>query len=187
MPHGQDALDFVPNPATAVPDLSQLEKAKHSSEHIEEIIEHRPDDIVYTAGEDESKPRTGLRKLLRRNPSFEFIKEVAEENRKELDPVEVKRVERKLFWMIVPVLAVDYAFYYVRRACTRGHIYTDVRSTRPPSRTPPSLASRRTSTSVGRGTPTLVRSFMLGGCAGRFPVTSCSRTCNSIDGPRWPG
>jgi hypothetical protein len=113
MPQGQDALDFVPNPAAAVPDLNQLEKAKHSSEHIEEIIERRPDDVLYTAGEDESKPRTGLRKLLRRNPSFEFIKEVAEENTKVLDPVEVKRVERKLFWMIVPVLAVDYAFYYV--------------------------------------------------------------------------
>jgi len=113
MPHGQDALDFVPNPAPGMPTMSDLEKAKGSSDHIEEIYEDRPDQFVYTAGEDESKPRTGLRRLLRRNPSYEFIKEVAEENQKELDPVEVSKVERKLFWMIVPALAVDYAFYYV--------------------------------------------------------------------------
>jgi hypothetical protein len=143
MPHGQDALDFVPNPAVVVPDLGQLEKAKHSSEHIEEYIERRPDDVVYTAGEDDSKPRTGLRKLLRRNPSFEFIKEVAEENRKELDPVEVKRVERKLFWMIVPVLAVDYAFYYVS-PCPAEQKRAHHRSTRRRSRTLPSSGSRRT-------------------------------------------
>ena len=130
MPHGQDALDFVPNPAPAMPGMgiTDLEKAKGSSDHIEEIYEHRPDQIVYTGGEDDSKPRTGLRKLMRRNPSFEFIKEVAEENRKELDPVEVGKVEKKLFWMIVPALAVDYAFYYVRYmnssglACADGQI-----------------------------------------------------------------
>jgi hypothetical protein len=114
MPHGQDALDFVPNPAPAMPGMgiTDLEKAKGSTDHIEEVYEERPE-FSYTGGEDNSKPRTGLRKLMRRNPSFEFMKEVAEENQKDLDPVEVSKVEKKLFWMIVPALAVDYAFYYV--------------------------------------------------------------------------
>ena len=92
-----------------------LENAKIASEHIEEIGETNVNNIVYHQGDD-TKPRTGLRKLLRRNPSLEFIKEVAVENTKELDPVEVAKVERKLFWLIVPALAVDYAFYYVSRA-----------------------------------------------------------------------
>lgn len=115
MARNQDALDFVPNPASNIPDIGELEKAKHSSEHLEEVIERRPEDVMYHAGEDEGKPRTGLRKLLRRNPSYEFIKEVAVENTKELDPKEVRAVEKKLFWMIVPALAVDYAFYYVSK------------------------------------------------------------------------
>lgn len=112
-----DIADFVPAAIVHIPSVHDIEKAKSSSEHVEEIDdsnENRP--VVYTEGEDDSKPRTGLRRLLRKNPSLDFIKEVAEENKKELDPVEVGRVERKLFWLIVPALAVDYAFYYVRRA-----------------------------------------------------------------------
>jgi sugar phosphate permease len=41
------------------------------------------------------------------------MKEVAEANQTELDPAEVKTVEKKLFWLIVPALFVDYIFYYV--------------------------------------------------------------------------
>jgi hypothetical protein len=113
MANTADATDFVPVRPTPVPSLHDLEKAKHSSEHVEEIEDHAADEVIYHENEDTSKPRTGLRKLLRRNPSMDFIREVAVENTKELDPAEVSRIERKLFWLIVPALAVDYAFYYV--------------------------------------------------------------------------
>ena len=93
--------------------------------------DHKARDVVYDAQEDETKPPTGLRRMLRRNPSLEFVREVAEMDQYELDPVEVKRVsvgkavprcescsrhlqvEKKLFWLIVPALCIDYIFYYV--------------------------------------------------------------------------
>jgi hypothetical protein len=113
MPHGSDALDFVPDSAAnASITLGQLEKAKSSSEHIEEVDQEQPS-FEYNEDEQPEQSRTGLRKLLRRNPSYQFMKEVAEANQTELDPAEVKTVEKKLFWLIVPALFVDYIFYYV--------------------------------------------------------------------------
>ncbi|KAK4688568.1 MFS transporter, ACS family, allantoate permease, partial [Tremellales sp. Uapishka_1] len=115
MPHQEsDALDFVPVPD--VYDPHDVEKAKPTCEHLEDVSEGKTRDLpgfVYNAQEDYSKPRTGLRRLLKQNPSEDFMREVAECNQEALDPVEVRRVEKKLFWLIVPVLAVDYAFYYI--------------------------------------------------------------------------
>lgn len=109
-----DVGEFVSAPVAHIPaPVADLEKAKQSSEHVEEIEDTNDREVIYDEGEDTSSPPTGLRRLLRRNPSREFIRDVAMENRKELDPVEVSKVERKLFWLIVPALAVDYAFYYV--------------------------------------------------------------------------
>jgi hypothetical protein len=51
--------------------------------------QHR--DVEYTVEED-GKPRKGLRKLLTRNPSMEFVREVAEMDQHPLNPVDVKRV-----------------------------------------------------------------------------------------------
>ena len=176
MPHGQDALDFVPNPAMGMPTLGDLEKAKGSTDHIEEVYEERPDQVVFTGGEDVSKPRTGLRKLLRRNPSYEFIREVAEQNQKDLDPAEVSKVERKLFWMIVPALAVDYAFYYVSGWAKRSKYTTHDRSTRRPCRTPRSLISRKTSIWGARVTRILVRFSTSVGSSGLYRETCSFRT-----------
>lgn len=52
-------------------------------------------DVEYTEEED-GKPRTGLRRLLRRNPSLEFVREVAQMDQQPLDPVDVKRVRLSL-------------------------------------------------------------------------------------------
>ncbi|KAK1922842.1 major facilitator superfamily domain-containing protein [Papiliotrema laurentii] len=105
------ATQHRPSPSAS---LGALEMGKSSSEHVEHVAEvDIGQDVIYHGGDDATKPRTGLRKLLRRNPSLEFIREVAIENTKELDPVEVAKVEKKLFWLIVPALAVDYAFYYI--------------------------------------------------------------------------
>ncbi|WWC59270.1 uncharacterized protein I303_101820 [Kwoniella dejecticola CBS 10117] len=120
--HHQDAADFLPaDPITAVPApetfSKDLEVGKATTEHVEnasinEKGEHDRD-IQYDNADDATKPRTGLRKLLRRNPSMDFMREVAEANETELDPYEVKRVERKIYWLIVPALFIDYIFYYV--------------------------------------------------------------------------
>lgn len=84
-------------------------------------------DIEYDAQESET-PRTGLRRLMKRNPSYEFIRQVAMKDEEELDKHQVRRVsqsritlgrglidqlEKKLWLMIVPALCIDYIFYYV--------------------------------------------------------------------------
>ncbi|WVQ69236.1 uncharacterized protein L199_007453 [Kwoniella botswanensis] len=118
--HHEDAADFLP--ADPIPAINtnfdkDLEAGKATTEHVENasIAEKQgaERDIHYDGGDDAAKPRTGLRKLLRRNPSMEFMREVAEANETELDPYEVKRVERKIYWLIVPALFIDYIFYYV--------------------------------------------------------------------------
>ncbi|WRT64798.1 uncharacterized protein IL334_001732 [Kwoniella shivajii] len=116
--HHQDATDFLPMDPTVPANYDKdLEGGKGTTEHVENasIDGKRPTerDIQYDGGDSVEKPRTGLRKLLRRNPSVEFMREVAEANETELDPYEVKRVERKLYWLIVPALFIDYIFYYI--------------------------------------------------------------------------
>ncbi|ODN94344.1 hypothetical protein L198_05201 [Cryptococcus wingfieldii CBS 7118] len=110
-----DATDFVPSTLAPISQLKDLEANKGTTEHVENasIKDEAREVVQYDAQEDTTKPRTGLRKLLRRNPSVEFIQDVALANETELDPGEVKRVERKIWWLIVPALAIDYAFYYI--------------------------------------------------------------------------
>ncbi|KAJ7281916.1 MFS general substrate transporter [Mycena rebaudengoi] len=58
--------------------------------------------------------RTGiLGYFLKKNPSPEFIADVATMNETVLDPKEVARIERKIDWLIIPALSVCYMFYYV--------------------------------------------------------------------------
>lgn len=47
-------------------------------------------------GQSDEKPFTGVRRLLKRNPSIEFCREVAKMNEEELDPAEVKKVPQFL-------------------------------------------------------------------------------------------
>jgi hypothetical protein len=105
-----------------------IETKPDIDEFVEDTDQKRQQrDVEYTAEED-GKPRKGLRRLLTRNPSMEFVREVAEMDQHPLNPVDVKRVchlvamrvradvrqvERKLFWLIVPALCVDYMFYYI--------------------------------------------------------------------------
>lgn len=119
-----DAGEIAPFPhsqrsASPIGDLDvDAEKAKATNEHVENasIIDKsatRDVDAQYDGEDDDTKPRTGLRRLLRRDPGIEFMREVAEANAEELNPKEVRAVERKLYWLIVPPLFIDYAFYYV--------------------------------------------------------------------------
>ena len=93
MSYGSDALDFVPNPAAdASVTLDDLEKDKGSAEHVEDVEQPGEESFNYQGGEDHTAPRTGLKKFMRRNPSYGFMREVAEQNAKPLDPVEVNKV-----------------------------------------------------------------------------------------------
>lgn len=112
-------------PTADIHTIEQVEKGH--AEHVEDTdsLKQRDLDVDYDAQEDQ--PRVGIRKLLRRNPSYEFIRDVAKKDQEELDPVQVRRVslsprlevnadvqlEKKLFWLIVPALCMDYIFYYV--------------------------------------------------------------------------
>ncbi|KAJ7257958.1 MFS general substrate transporter [Mycena haematopus] len=51
--------------------------------------------------------------FLKKNPSPNFIADVATMNETILDPKEVARIERKIDWLIIPALSVCYMFYYV--------------------------------------------------------------------------
>ena len=94
-------------------------ETKPEAEHVEdqdmEAAKAGVRDIQYDDQEGSEANRTGLRRMLRRNPSYEFIREVALADEEPLDPVQVSRLEKRLFWMIVPALCIDYIFYYVSR------------------------------------------------------------------------
>ncbi|WVQ95049.1 hypothetical protein IAU59_002141 [Kwoniella sp. CBS 9459] len=90
---------------------------KEDIQHVEDpeagIEKKNERDVEYDAQDGGDENRKGLRRLLRRNPSYEFIREVAVADTEPLDKPQVKRLERRLWLMIVPALCIDYIFYYV--------------------------------------------------------------------------
>ncbi|WVF67579.1 hypothetical protein IAT40_002337 [Kwoniella sp. CBS 6097] len=66
-------------------------------------------DVEYDAQEGGVESHKGMRRLLRRNPSYEFIREVAIADAEPLDKPQVKRLEKRLWLMIVPALTLSYA------------------------------------------------------------------------------
>ena len=53
-----------------------------------------PKDIIqgFGSGQYDDKPFVGVRRLLKRNPSLEFCRDVVEMNKEALDPAEVRKV-----------------------------------------------------------------------------------------------
>lgn len=95
-----DAIEAVPAThvvETAMRNLESEKDVKHHTEHVESASlgpdkeTTRDVDEQYTDGDD-GVPVTGWRKLMRKNPSLDFMREVAEANAQPLDPVEVKKV-----------------------------------------------------------------------------------------------
>ena len=78
-----------PPPHSQDPDKTELKEA--AIEHCEEVTPVVVDDS-YGPGSADEKPFVGIRRLLKRNPSMEFRREVAQMNQEALDPVEVKHV-----------------------------------------------------------------------------------------------
>lgn len=93
-----DVLDFLPAPPTVeVRAVNHLDiEPKPQYDHVEDVemgdLKQSERDIVYDAQEDDTKPRTGIRKLFRRNPSYEFMREVAAANAEPLPELEIKKV-----------------------------------------------------------------------------------------------
>ncbi|KAJ7623484.1 MFS general substrate transporter [Roridomyces roridus] len=62
---------------------------------------------------DVEHPSGLLGYFLKRDPGADFIADLSDMNATELDQAEVKRIERKIEWLILPALSVCYMFYYV--------------------------------------------------------------------------
>lgn len=102
-----DALEFtpvrrLPPPVGATKDVDIERAEKNATEHIEDADGRSKvlADFQYNAEEDETRPRSGIARLLRKNPSVDFMREVAIANAQELDPEEVKKVRHTFFSMI---------------------------------------------------------------------------------------
>ncbi|TFK46759.1 MFS general substrate transporter [Heliocybe sulcata] len=63
--------------------------------------------------DDVEQPNCILGYFLKTNPSPAFLSDVQRMNKVELEVKEVKRIERKIDLLIIPALAVCYAFYYI--------------------------------------------------------------------------
>jgi hypothetical protein len=76
------------------PILINRDDEKEYSEHVEEAEDGKKGlrDIAYDDQENPELSRTGMRRLLKRNPSYNFIRDVAIADETPLDPAQVKRV-----------------------------------------------------------------------------------------------
>ncbi|KAJ7035632.1 MFS general substrate transporter [Mycena alexandri] len=91
--------------AVEKPDIHQAEYAPNTTKDLEWANRDDVEDL-------DQKPGV-LGYFLKKNPSPEFIADLATMNDTVLDPKEVARIERKIDWLIIPALSVCYIFYYV--------------------------------------------------------------------------
>ncbi len=78
---------------------------------IEEIEDQRKTALSWTTQndrEDTTRASGRFGGLLKRNPSPAFLADVAKLNSMDLDPKEVKRLERKIDLLIIPALSICY-------------------------------------------------------------------------------
>lgn len=89
-------------------DKPEVEQTEYVAKSTKELDWANRDDLV------DVDQRSGiLGYFLKKNPSPNFIADVATMNETELDEKEVARIERKIDWLIIPALSVCYMFYYV--------------------------------------------------------------------------
>jgi len=89
------------------PDLDPDSK----KERIQELEKAHVEDYSFTERDDSEDVISGtgfMGRFLKKNPSPVFLADVAKMNSIELDPAEVKRIERKLDLLIIPALATCY-------------------------------------------------------------------------------
>ncbi|KAJ3986294.1 MFS general substrate transporter [Lentinula detonsa] len=93
------------------PDISNLDaESKAEKAEVEQV-----EDVLNQTPYQPKELRSGgiLNWLQKKNPSPQFLADVAKMNETELDPRKVKHVERKIDLLIMPALAICYMFYYV--------------------------------------------------------------------------
>ncbi|KAJ6581186.1 MFS general substrate transporter [Mycena capillaripes] len=90
------------------PEKPETEQSEYASKAANELDWAARDDVV-----DIDRRPGLLGYFLKKNPSPDFIADVATMNDTVLDPKEVARIERKIDWLIIPALSVCYMFYYV--------------------------------------------------------------------------
>ncbi|KAK7021815.1 hypothetical protein VNI00_017259 [Paramarasmius palmivorus] len=100
----------------STPRLNDSDKAEKAE--IEQIERTQTEPIAGAWASDgvrdvEQKRPGFLGFFLKKDPSPEFVADVAKMNETELDLKEVRRIERKIDWLIMPSLAICYMFYYV--------------------------------------------------------------------------
>jgi hypothetical protein len=103
--------------------MSTHNSTKQAKGEVEQIEELSPSDsidgrIVTLNAESESNEafktsRPWFARILKRPPPQRFLDDVVQMNNIELDEDQVKKIVRKLDLLIVPALAVCYAFYYM--------------------------------------------------------------------------
>ena len=76
-----------------------------------EELEAAVDDLSWTERDDDhdlDRHPGFWGKYLKKNPSPQFLADVAKMNATDLDPAQVKRIERKVDLLIIPALAICY-------------------------------------------------------------------------------
>ncbi|KAJ7493418.1 MFS general substrate transporter [Mycena galericulata] len=90
------------------PEVEQKEYVSVGLENTQDLKWANREDLV-----DFDRAPGVLGYFLKKNPSPDFIADVATMNDTQLDAKEVQRIERKIDWLVLPALSVCYMFYYV--------------------------------------------------------------------------
>ena len=85
-------MSIQPTPQTHDLTIETKAEAEHVEDQDMEAAKAGVRDVQYDDQEGGVESRKGLRRMLRRNPSYEFIREVALADEEPLDPVQVKGV-----------------------------------------------------------------------------------------------
>jgi len=88
--------------------MSVTEKSEKSEVEVQQV--ERVPSLQWAERDalDVEHPKGILGWILKKNPSPQFIADVAKMNETPLDPVQVKRLERKIDLLIIPALAICY-------------------------------------------------------------------------------
>ncbi|KAJ7113689.1 MFS general substrate transporter [Mycena crocata] len=113
------ASDLKPLDPSDKPEVEQSEYAAKTAKDLDWANREDLVDVDRTPGI--------LGYFLKKNPSPNFIADVATMNETVLDPKEVARIERKIDWLIIPALSVCYMFYYVDKTTLSYAAIFDIR------------------------------------------------------------
>ena len=87
-----DEVVLAEHGMTVAPEL-EAKPDTHHYEQADDILKRSDRDVEFEYNDQETEgPRTGLRRMLKRNPSYTFVRELAIADQEPLDPPTVKRI-----------------------------------------------------------------------------------------------